>query len=92
MSGKDLYRVYGSVTDFKNYQGLPMPEWDALPAKIVEAWNAVADATRPTSFVDERELAQIAHARAYAQLYASAGIPGHGQFLLIAKLAEALGL
>lgn len=34
------YRAYGSVTDFKNYQGLPMPEWDQLPPKIQEAWRA----------------------------------------------------
>lgn len=28
------------MTEFKNYQGLPMPEWNALPAKIQEAWQA----------------------------------------------------
>ncbi len=38
------YRAYGAVTDFKNYQGLPMPEWDALPPKIREAWVAAAKA------------------------------------------------
>jgi len=36
------YRAYGEVTDFKNYQGLPMPEWDDLTVKIQQAWvNAV---------------------------------------------------
>lgn len=34
----DAYRAYGSVTDFKNYQGLPMPEWEALTDKIRLAW------------------------------------------------------
>jgi hypothetical protein len=34
------YKAYGAVTEFKNYQGLPMPEWNALPAKIQEAWRA----------------------------------------------------
>ena len=34
------YHAYGSVTDHKNYQGLPMPEWNALPPKIQEAWVA----------------------------------------------------
>lgn len=38
----------------------------------------------------EREQEQIIHARAYAIYHASAGAPGHGQFLLIAKLASLL--
>ncbi len=49
MSDKDLtilakmtYGAYGQVTDFKNYQGLPMPEWDALTDTIREAWKAAA--------------------------------------------------
>lgn len=37
---KSAYRAYGSVTDFKNYQGLPMPEWDDLTEKIRAAWIA----------------------------------------------------
>lgn len=37
---KLAYAAYGAVTDFKNYQGLPMPEWDNLPPKIQEAWQA----------------------------------------------------
>ncbi|MGL4883040.1 MAG: hypothetical protein ACRC8K_18580 [Waterburya sp.] len=35
---KQAYFDYGTVTDHKNYQGLPMPEWDDLPEKIKEAW------------------------------------------------------
>jgi hypothetical protein len=34
------YKAYGAVTEFKNYEGKPMPEWHALPAKIREAWQA----------------------------------------------------
>lgn len=34
------YHAYGAVTDHKNYQGLPMPEWSALPEKIQTAWRA----------------------------------------------------
>lgn len=34
------YDAYGSVTDHKNYQGLPMPKWEELPPKIQEAWIA----------------------------------------------------
>lgn len=34
------YHAYGQVTDFKNYQGLPMPAWEMLTDKIREAWKA----------------------------------------------------
>jgi hypothetical protein len=34
------YTAYGSVTEFKNYQGLPMPKWEDLPPKIQAAWMA----------------------------------------------------
>jgi hypothetical protein len=30
---KDSYRAYSRVTDFKNFRGEPMPEWDNLPEK-----------------------------------------------------------
>ena len=39
---KMTYGAYGSETDFKNYQGLPMPKWEELPDKIREAWEAAA--------------------------------------------------
>lgn len=39
---KQCYYAYGSVTDHKNYQGLPMPEWEQLTDKIREAWKAAA--------------------------------------------------
>lgn len=39
---KQCYYGYGSVTDFKNYQGLPMPEWEELSDKIRAAWEAAA--------------------------------------------------
>lgn len=39
---KQSYMAYGSVTEFKNYQGLPMPEWEALTDKIHEAWGAAS--------------------------------------------------
>ncbi len=39
---QEAYRAYGQVTDFKNYQGLPMPTWEELPVKIREAWIAAA--------------------------------------------------
>lgn len=99
MTGKNLYQVYGSVTDFKNYQGNPMPEWEDLPEKIQLAWTAVSDFAGTERIeqvlgetkLEPRELSQIWHALAYADHHSDAGIPGHGQFMLIAKLAKALG-
>lgn len=40
--------------------------------------------------LEPREQAQIRHATNYADSHASAGAPGHGQFILIAKLATLL--
>jgi len=34
------YRAYAASTGKKNYQGLPMPEFDALPQSIQTAWEA----------------------------------------------------
>lgn len=42
------------------------------------------------SELDPREQAQIKHALAYAEDHAGAGAPGHGQFILIAKMAHQL--
>lgn len=42
--------------------------------------------------LDPREQAQIKHARDYRDNYSHAGAPGHGQFLLIAKLADLLDI
>lgn len=38
----EAYVVYGVTVDNKNYQGLPMPAWEALPEKIRNAWIATA--------------------------------------------------
>lgn len=37
---KAAYHEYGAVTDHKNYQGLPMPDWEQLTPKIQAAWKA----------------------------------------------------
>ena len=42
MLAREAYKAYGAVTDFKNFQGNPMPEWDDLPQKIRDAWVAAA--------------------------------------------------
>lgn len=40
--GQLAYEAYGNVVDWKNYQGLPMPQWRDLGAHIQEAWTAAA--------------------------------------------------
>jgi hypothetical protein len=46
--GEVAYAAYGRTTDFKNYQGLPMPAWTDLGDTIRQAWeNAATAATQP---------------------------------------------
>lgn len=40
---KSGYEAYGRVTDFKNFQGNPMPEFDELTETIKKAWAAVGE-------------------------------------------------
>lgn len=39
------YAAYAEVAENKNYQGLPMPEFDALPERIMGAWSCACYAT-----------------------------------------------
>lgn len=34
------YRAYGDYTEWKNFAGMPMPQWDELPETIRGAWIA----------------------------------------------------
>ncbi|MBA2706985.1 MAG: hypothetical protein H0U59_04175 [Gemmatimonadaceae bacterium] len=61
--GRVAYLAYGATTEFKNYQGLPMPSWADLPDQIRRAWCNAAHAvmrqvtvTEPlrATFVDPR--------------------------------------
>jgi hypothetical protein len=38
------YHAYGESTDFKNFQGNPMPIWGALPERIRAAWGCAVRA------------------------------------------------
>ena len=40
--------------------------------------------------LEPRELAQVYHALAYAKDFSAAGVPGHSQHMLVAKLAGML--
>ena len=37
------YAAYGAVTDFKNYQGNPMPKFEDLTPQIQQAWDAACE-------------------------------------------------
>lgn len=89
---REMYEAYGGYTDWKNFQGNPMPQWNELPERIQKAWETAAQASKPVIELDERERAQIRHADDYETEHSRAGVPGHGQFMLIAKLARALRL
>lgn len=38
------YQAYGRTTNFKNFMGGPMPEWEALTDTIQTAWVNAAKA------------------------------------------------
>jgi hypothetical protein len=40
---ESAYNAYGETTDFKNYQGLPMPKWNELSERIQSAWKAAVN-------------------------------------------------
>lgn len=50
---RTAYHAYGGVTDWKNYQGNPMPKFDELPAKIQEAWVAFSAKVSTGGTVEE---------------------------------------
>lgn len=95
------YQAYGKSVGYKNYQGLPMPQWGNLSPAIKDAWVAAAkesvarqhaaDLIKLRQQLDDREFLQIKHAFYYNEAFKGAGIPGHEQFILLAKLAKALG-
>ncbi len=54
---KKAYLAYGQTTDFKNYQGLPMPEWENLPESIQKAWCNAASAIANEASLNLHKLA-----------------------------------
>lgn len=44
MLARIAYAAYGQTTNYKNYQGNPMPNWDDLGVAIQTAWVAAAEA------------------------------------------------
>lgn len=70
------------------------PYWDH-PGEIKPRHPAIPVSEQPLqpawwADLDSREHSQIIHAQVYARDHIGAGAPGHGQFILIAKLAKKL--
>ena len=95
-AAKALYEAYAQVTDWKNFRGDPMPQFEALPDTIKAAWAAADDKSlarrMPPEALSDREWSQIQFAMKYSENFQDAGIPGHSLLLLIGKLARALKL
>ena len=54
INARIAYDAYGKTT--KNFQGSPMPEFDALPPKIQEAWiSASAAVSQPDDRLTDKQ-------------------------------------
>lgn len=58
---RKAYAAYAAAVDNKNYQGLPMPEYDDLGEKIQQAWHyAVAVViAEVVDFVEDKREANV---------------------------------
>lgn len=91
--GRIAYEAYAANRMWKTWDDRPIPTWAEVGEGVQGGWVAAAQAVQDKISsvpLDEREMTQIAHALNYSKKYAQAGVPGHGQFLLIAKLHKAL--
>ena len=90
--GQYAYIAYGTTTDFKNYQGLPMPKWEDLTDTIRAAWENAAASVNDGWFghLDDRQQSQVRFAIIYARDFHH-GADGHNNMMIIAKMAELLG-
>lgn len=66
------YSRYGAVTDYKNFQGNPMPKWEELPEKIRQAWVAAANPDTPTPPVPRDPEAQAQYFNNLLESYPTA--------------------
>lgn len=49
-----MYNAYGATTDFKNFQGNPMPKWEDLPPAIKDAWASAAIFAKKTIISNQK--------------------------------------
>lgn len=88
---RKFYQAYGSFTDWKNFQGNPMPVWEELPLRIQLAWDAVTKvAVNPEwrDVLNEREKKILKNSEEYSK--DAFGDSGHNMKLLIAHLSQIL--
>lgn len=94
--GEAAYSRYGTRRNWKTYDEKPMPKWEELLPEIQEAWEAAGEGVLAQVVVelglDDREIAKIYHALSYKNDFSNAGVSGHTDYLLLAKLAIALGI
>lgn len=90
------YEQYISMADLKRNSTDQWPSWNDLTYNNQVAWveqtKRVAEETKPRVSLSKREKQMVAHANDYAENYADAGVKGDASFLLLAKLAKALGI
>lgn len=88
------YEAYFEDAEGKTFDGRPMPAWGDLGEAVQRHWAAAAaalDSSFPRPELDPREAAQVRHALDYEN-HVTAFLSGHNQYMLVAKLARALGL
>lgn len=94
--GKILFEGYRISAAGTTYDGKPIPDWSELGEDVRGHWMAASvalfKAMKEHLNLDTREIEQIRHAQHYKKSFSSGGIPGHNQFLLIAKLADSLDI
>lgn len=93
---RSSYAAY--MQSFQGSFEKPARKWDEIDyfeqRAFMEMLRSAYAATHPVIDleINAREQQQIAHAQVYAEDFSDAGDPGHGHFMLIAKLAKAFGL
>lgn len=92
----DAYEAYGDNRGWKTYDDKPMPQWEELPKEIQTAWEVaeskIFEALVSSLKLDEREMNIIHFSQNYKNSFSNAGVAGHNQILITAKLANALGI
>jgi len=51
------YEAYGDSVEWKNYMGVPMPQWEVLSDKVKVAWAVAANAILDKSNKDQQDVA-----------------------------------
>lgn len=90
------FEHYSDYTGWKTYNGKPIPPFEEIGEPIQRAWESAArgvvEQLRPEVTLDVREHAAVRFCRDYATNHAAAAVPGHSLIMLVAKLAQAIGI